>query len=1125
MCGIIAIASPPFSGLSETLSAIPSQPSSTFTLDQITFNEFYAGYSDQSRYKEWRSFAEKIEAPTFLNTDVHPAINPLGAKRIGLDLRWRIEKDLLSLIDGVAELLDDPKHELPPQGVRMGWAVELALRALARLEVRGRDSAGLSIFVWPSQGSSLNVDLIEQESRLNTFVRHSRDRTGGIALTYKVAEEIGALGYNDTVLRTLISKDSVFRDIAASNPGHLLVVGHTRWASTGEISTANAHPVDGTVVSANDNADMVMPSADRTIAVINGDVDNYNELVREVLAESNFSISAEVTTDSKIVPVIVELSKCESIDDKLANTISRLQGSLACVIARLDAPGQFWSFTKGSGQGLYAGVAGDTCILASEVYGCLELVNSYFQLSVDNASTINTLNHPDDALYKITFTDSTPRFYRVLEGTPHSLDILYRKAEITTRDVDRRGYRHYFRKELEESIDSVSQTINGRYTRTAVSSENPEVQFSKLYTGNIDQVIQKIKDKKKRRVVFIGQGSAHIAGLAGAYFVNEHAGTVGIRGEAITAGEFSAHWMRTDLSDTCLVAVSQSGTTTDTNRAVTLARARGATVIGIVNRRNSVLSDLSDVVIYTSDGRDIEMAVASTKAFYAQVVACFLLAQHIGLMANALIPAQVCAALAEVERLPDIMRECFKQEENINAIAQATAIQRRHWSVLGSGTSRISAQEIRIKMSELCYKTASVDFLEDKKHIDLSAEPLIVAPVFDLRDDLIEDVAKEVAIFVAHNAMPVIFCDRGIRRYQDLTAHVVQVPSIGFSLSIVTSALVGHLFAYHTALAIEEVAARLRFLRKQLVQNFSGIATGNIAIGEHSKEIKVMLQDLTTDLFAGKFDSVWSARVASKLLTALIPLSTVYLEELVASPLLNGLNSSEYAIDLPGVLSVVDATIGETTRSIDSVRHQAKTVTVGTTRSGYSQKSVTGQALRDLGVSLDDIPSRVQYLLNLLDEAVSAIPSCVYYRLERIVDMSTNAEQLYLRVTRKTGSAIDKESRFDNSAPISGTKALVVRRRQPLLVRGIRDSAPILVFPLMREGKPVEIVLLHLTLKTSSTEDIRSRLLAVLPQRRELLQSAIEEAKGSPITLSEISCLPLDVLLFEAPDEVARTYR
>ena len=102
--------------------------------------------------------------------------------------------------------------------------------------------------------------------------------------------------------------------------------------------------------------------------------------------------------------------------------------------------------------------------------------------------------------------------------------------------------------------------------------------------------------------------------------------------------------MRLDMSDTLAIAVSQSGTTTDTNRTVDLLRGRGAAVIGIVNRRSSDLTDKADGVLYTSDGRDVEMSVASTKAFYAQVAAGVLLSCAIAEAAGIGDPAAALAA-------------------------------------------------------------------------------------------------------------------------------------------------------------------------------------------------------------------------------------------------------------------------------------------------------------------------------------------------------------------------------------------------------------------------------------------------------------------------------------------------
>ena len=244
MCGIIAIASPPSNSFSGTLPDVPT-PATGFNtpiLDQIDFEEFYSVYKDRRRYDAWRRFAAGLAESAV--ADSRQGVNGTRSRNRGeLDLRWRIERDLLSLVDAVAELLHDSKRELPAQGVRMGWLVELALRALSRIEVRGRDSAGLTLLVWPRQNAGPSDRRTARRSPASlphTLIRQSLDPAGGLALTYKVAEEVGALGYNDAALRRMIDGDAAFGELAASDPGYLLVVGHTRWASIGEIKIGRA---------------------------------------------------------------------------------------------------------------------------------------------------------------------------------------------------------------------------------------------------------------------------------------------------------------------------------------------------------------------------------------------------------------------------------------------------------------------------------------------------------------------------------------------------------------------------------------------------------------------------------------------------------------------------------------------------------------------------------------------------------------------------------------------------------------------------------------------------------------------------------------------------------------------
>ena len=477
------------------------------------------------------------------------------------------------------------------------------------------------------------------------------------------------------------------------------------------------------------------------------------------------------------------------------------------------------------------------------------------------------------------------------------------------------------------------KTIHGRYQRRGGDEQEPEVDFAALYSHLDPELFEQLRRGGFRRMVFVGQGSAHIAGQVGARFVAEIVRHLGMTSHAMTAGDFSAHELRSDLSDTCMVAISQSGTTTDTNRCLALARERGARVIGIVNRRNSAMVELCDAVMYTSDGRDIEMAVASTKAFYSQVVASFMIAQHVGLVTGSLVHDQVASALMELERLPRVMQSAFDIEGEVEKCARAVGLTRRHWSVLGSGASLATGEEIRIKFSELCYKSVSVDILENKKHIDLSAEPLILAVLHDLRSDLVSDAVKEVSIFAAHRAVTVVICDRDGELYRNHTPHVLEMPPIGHGLGSVTAALVGHLFAYHTAVAMDDVCQRLRRLRKELLRS-SGtpVSRRPLALADESR-------GLLTDLLRGDLDALWPARTAGRLSATFQMLAS---DSRTAEEAVSLIVSSDEEAD--GSLDVdewcrnqLSTAIADSTRSIDSIRHQAKTITVGTSRSGYSR--------------------------------------------------------------------------------------------------------------------------------------------------------------------------------------------
>ena len=232
------------------------------------------------------------------------------------------------------------------------------------------------------------------------------------------------------------------------------------------------------------------------------------------------------------------------------------------------------------------------------------------------------------------------------------------------------------------------------------------------------------------------------------------------------------------MADALVVAISQSGTTTDTNRTVDMVKARGAHTLAIVNRRDSDITFKVDGVLYTSSGRDIEMSVASTKAFYSQIVAGALLGLKVAGIKGRRSIEFLSDQIAELLRIPDHMRSVLAMGNQIQASARRLAATKTYWAAVGSGPNKSSADEIRIKLSELCYKTISSDFVEDKKHIDLSSEPLIIVCAAGSKGTVIGDIIKDTAIFKAHKAAPVVIADEGEERFRPYADDVFHVPRV-----------------------------------------------------------------------------------------------------------------------------------------------------------------------------------------------------------------------------------------------------------------------------------------------------------------------------------------------------------
>ena len=829
------------------------------------------------------------------------------------DAVWSVRHDRLRAAEAIAAFAPGSEAAIDAY-----MSIYVALSSLDKLEVRGRDSAGLHVFV---RGHNLDLDagdtreLLEARNADPLFASGSvRVSSRGLSFVYKAAAEIGELGDNTAKLRAAVRGDELLRRVSASDTAEAVVLGHTRWASVGSISEANAHPLNQEETGRRD--------APYVIGALNGDVDNFADLT----AMEGLEFPPEITTDAKVIPALVSrrVAAGETPNEAFRATVAALDGSLA-IGAQLDAaPDKLFLSLRGSGQALYVGLAEDAFVVASEPYGLVEETSTYVRMDGETPA------NPDRASAtrgQVVILDSEHAgtiegIGRIaFDGTalPFTSDDV-QHAEITTRDIDRGDFTHFLLKELSESSSSFRKTLRGRI----VEGDGGRLSVTLGPETLSPDLRDRVRNGTIRRVLAIGQGTAAIAaqGVAATLtrFVGSHLGA-----EAMAATELSGFGLSDDMSDTLVVAISQSGTTTDTNRTVDLARARHATVLAIVNRRNSDLVDKADGVLYTSDGRDLEMAVPSTKAFYAQIAAGYLLALALAGEFGDLDPARQHELLVDLRALPDAMDDVLAQREEIAAIALRHVPSRRYWTVIGNGLNRIAANELRIKLSELCYRSISSDIAEDKKHIDLCTEPLILVCAVGLGGSNADDVAKEVAYHRAHRAAPIVIITRGEDRFSS-AAETIEVPPVHPDLGFVLSAMAGHLFGFEAALVIDASARPLRQARAMIQE---AATAGNLASLERdlSTPATVFLDALRASSYDGNLTAATAVQIASlfRYATGIMPLDLYEVDHgKVGTPV----------VVVDDLTSALTAGIDELTRTIDTIKHQAKTVTVGISRVG-----------------------------------------------------------------------------------------------------------------------------------------------------------------------------------------------
>jgi glucosamine--fructose-6-phosphate aminotransferase (isomerizing) len=571
---------------------------------------------------------------------------------------------------------------------------------------------------------------------------------GGLRkLEYRGYDSAGLAVTDDGRMRVVRceGKLSGLEKLVERDPPHGSVgVGHTRWATHGRPSEANAHPHKTGPVA----------------VVHNGIIENHLAL-RARLEAAGRRFSSE--TDTEIAAHLIDealAAGAPTLGDAVRKALAQVHGAYALAVVSEHHPGQIVAAKVASP--LVIGLGKGETFLASDVPAFLEHTRQVIFLEEGDVAEITAGG------VRLTSLDGTP---------------IERPVKTITWDAaqaEKSGYPHFMLKEIHEQPSAVADTLRARL---------------RLETHDADLEGFEIETRGLRRVVLLACGTSYHAGLVGKFLIE---GAARIPCEVDYASEFRYRDPVVDASD-LVIAISQSGETADTLAAVKEARARGCRVLAISNVVDSAIPRASQGALYTHAGPEI--GVASTKCFTAQLAALALCAVHLGRRTGALAPEAAARLTTELAGIPAKMAETLDGLQHLDELAAAYK-GARDFLFLGRGTNFPIALEGALKLKEISYIHAEGYPAGEMKHgpialIDDGVPVVIIAP----RGPGYEKVLSNLAEVRARNGHVIAIATKGDAEIGKLAERVLWIPDAPPSLQPFLTVLPLQVMSYVIALA------------------------------------------------------------------------------------------------------------------------------------------------------------------------------------------------------------------------------------------------------------------------------------------------------------------------------------
>ena len=589
-------------------------------------------------------------------------------------------------------------------GYTGAWnAAPVLLSGLSRLEYRGYDSAGIAV-----------SDVRDGENRIEVLKAKGRLQA----------------------LKEMTDNGNAVNGTCG--------IGHTRWATHGEPSVANAHPH-----CAKDK---------RIVVVHNGIIENYKEL-KEYLQKKGFEFQSQ--TDTEVVAHLLDYYYKGNPLEAIARVLSRIRGSYALGILFQDQPGKIYAVRKDSP--LIIGRSENGNFIASDVPAILKYTK--------NVCYISDMEIAELTKDSITFYDVDQE---VLEKE-------FQTVEWDAKSAEKGGFEHFMLKEIYEQPKAVADTIHPRIKDGRIVIEE---------LGLSDEDIRKIS-----RIQMVACGSAYHVCAAAKYVLEELSG---IPVDIDLASEF--RYRNPILSeDTLVVIVSQSGETADSLAALREAKKRGFPVLGIVNVVGSSIAREADSVFYTWAGPEI--SVATTKAYSTQLAAVYLIGILFGEVRECITREEADHYIKELLKLPEKIQRILDEKERIQWLANKFS-HTKDVFFIGRGLDYAISMEGSLKLKEISYIHSEAYAAGELKHgtISLVENGVLVIGVAT-QQELFEKEISNLVEVKSRGASVLGLTGYGNYSMEDIADFTIYVPRTESCFATSLAVIPLQLLAYYISVA------------------------------------------------------------------------------------------------------------------------------------------------------------------------------------------------------------------------------------------------------------------------------------------------------------------------------------